>query len=72
MHEFITDATTDKAHHVNAKDLHALTTTVFGIDLPEDSHGPWCIGPLAVPGDDGVLRAGARLYVAKAVTDLRG
>jgi hypothetical protein len=72
VHEFITDATTDEAHRRNTDDLYELGTTVVDVEVPVDAHGPWCIGPLRIPGDDGALRSGTQLYIAKAVTDLRG
>ncbi len=71
VHEFITNTTTDKARRRNAQDLYDLGTTAFDLELPNGGHGPWCVGPLRIPGDGAALQGGTQLYVAKAVTDWR-
>ncbi len=69
IHELVTDRNTAGRRAVNDEDLKAFGVLVFERDLPAGD-ASWCVGPLAIRGSDR-LDPSVKLYLGKAVTDLR-
>lgn len=67
VHEFLTDQGADEKllekHHL---DLHRFMTTVLDCEPPSMEGGPWCMDVSGAPWANGI-----KLYIARAVTDLR-
>jgi hypothetical protein len=67
VHEFLTDERRDdRVIERHDNDLSNFCATVFAVDPPGRQHVPWCI---QVPAPAGT--SGLKLYLARAVTDLR-
>ena len=69
VHEFVTDATTNAKHLVNASDLNAWTDRASGGAFTGISSGQ-VVGPITMRASD-LLKGTSRLYVGKAVRNLR-
>jgi hypothetical protein len=67
IHEFLTDERPhDELVLEHDRDLHNFVTTVFDCEPPSIQHAPWCIDVSGMP-----WAAECKLYLARAVTDLR-
>lgn len=66
VHDFLTDQRPEDTTAEHDVDIHRFCTTVFDCEPPGPQHRPWCF---EVPRPAGMT---ARLYLARAVTDLRG
>jgi hypothetical protein len=67
VHEFLTDQRADKRMiERHEKDLWNFCTTVFGVEPSGREQVPWCV---EVP--EAHDAPGHRLYLARAITDLR-
>ena len=67
VHEFLTDERpNDGVIREHDRDLHNFVTTVFVVEPPAAQQAPWCVNV------SGMTWGGNRkLYVARAITDLR-